>query len=491
MRRAILTLLGCALLVPSARAGQVPGSGFVFMEPEGTAAAGTQPVYRPVIDPARLAMLKGWAANDAALWALDTYERAREIAARRDATAQPVQYFVALVPGGETTAVGFSLRTARGIEAHPRAAYVKLGPDEWRFVTTLLHETGHVALAMLAGGREIPRRGIAAIPHTLAALTDRGTAFDEGFAIHLETLVAHVSAAPEVRRWYRHDRFLFGSAAGLRGEYFVHAADPLSFAQTTARYGDVRDNAFAFVSAQKGPDYVRAQVEVGRDFSQLRDADQLLQSEGFAASFFFSVLVRGETPSTRDVVRERQDRVMVALAQMFATRPFTPETPYLPQFLETYRRVYPAESAELLDVLLDLSHGVFVDPGAAALWRRHYLAAVHADEGGLDLEAIDAARARWRAAALRDPGVLYSRVGPQLRCEVRGRTVRLGALDSEATLSLDVNTAEEGVMRLIPGITEGEVASWLAERARAPFADAADFKTRAGLSEKALASLMF
>jgi hypothetical protein len=116
---------------------------------------------------------------------------------------------------------------------------------------------------------------------------------------------------------------------------------------------------------------------------------------------------------------------------------------------------------------------------------------VHADATRLNLDGIEAARARWRSEATRDPEVLHSRLGPQLRCEVKGRSVELPGLDSEATLSLDVNTAEEGIVRLLPGITDGEVASWLAERARTPFADVADFKARAHLSEAVLASLVF
>src|SRR6266508_4308910 len=65
----------------------------------------------------------------------------------------------------------------------PQTSYIKLAPEDWVFSTTLLHETGHMLLSMLNGGRQVPKREIASISHTTAALTDRGTAFDEGFAI--------------------------------------------------------------------------------------------------------------------------------------------------------------------------------------------------------------------------------------------------------------------------------------------------------------------
>jgi hypothetical protein len=490
MRRACLLLAGCVAWAGVGLAGEpsIGGVRFVFMEPEP--AGGSPPTYRQVSDAAQIARLAGWLENDSARWAADVYRRARTIAAARGmGENQPAEYFVALVPDGNNGAVGFRLRTGEVVKSYPRAAYIQLGPDEWRFTTTLLHETGHVALAMLAGGREVPKREIAAIPHTVAAITDRGTAFDEGFAIHLETLVAHVSAAPEVRRQYRHDQFLFGPDARMRGEYYQHSSDLLTFAQTTARYTEVRDNNLAFVSAFKGPDYLRVQMEKARDFSTLRDADQLLQSEGFYGSFFFCFLMRGGGTPPLDQVRQRQDRVLTALAEMFANRPVAPDAPYVLQFVESYRQLYPAEAGEVLDAFLDLTHGVFVDRDAATLWHEHYLAALRLDIEQLGRERIDAARERWRTAAAKDPTVMYSRLGPQLRCEVLGRTVRLVGLGTDAPLSMDLNTAEEGIVRLVPGITDAEVASWLAARSQTPFAGVEDFRARAGLSEKTIGSL--
>ncbi len=487
--KAPLALLACSLLVAAAHAAPPQGGGFAFVEPEGEAAAGELPLFRRVTDRTRLAALARWVDSDAGRWALDVYRRARAVAERREEGVQPREYFVALEAGGASAGVGFRLRTAGGVEAHPRAAYARLGEEAWRFVPTLVHETGHVALAVLAGGREIPRRPIAPLPHALTTLTDRGTAFDEGFATHLETVLAHVSAAPEVRSFYRHERFLFGPAAGPGGAYFRRSAGPLSLAETQARYGAVRDNDFAFVAAFKGPDYVRAQLDPARDFATLRDADQLLQSEGFYATFFFSLLVRGGEPATGEVVRQRQDAVLVVLSQMFATRAPDPEAPFLVEFVATYRRVFPDDAGQVLDVFLDLTRGVFVAPDAAALWRDHYLAALGPDGARANRDRIDAARSAWRAAAVADPGVLSSRLGPQLRCSVAGRSVSFAG--AEAPLTLDVNTAEEGVVRLVPGITDAEVASWLGERARRPFADVADFRARSGLSGKILTALQF
>lgn len=485
-------VLGVGVLLARAPAAVGPtaepaGSRFVLVEP-AQGGNGALPLFQEVTDAARLVSCQSWLRNEQARWALDLYQRARQ-ASGLPVSVQPADFFIALIPEGSSTRLGFRVRQGSGERSYPRAAFVELGAEEWRFSTMLLHESGHVALLMLAGGRLLPTRAIAAIPHTTAALTDRSTSFSEGFAIHLEALFAHLNLDAKTRSAYRHEEFFFGAAPAMTSEYYRQALDLLSFAQFVARYREVRDNSFAFGSAFRGPDYLRAQMESARDFATLRDANQLLQSEGFHASFFFSVLVRGDAKP--DAIRERQARMLAALTAALTQGEMTADEPFLLRFVQTYQRLYPAEGPQIVDVLLDLSHGVLVDGDAAALWRGHYLAALRLDVPGLNLERIEAARARWRRAVNADPRVLFVRLGPQLRCEVAGRTVVLVGMHHEAPLSFDVNSAEEGIMRLVPGISEVEVSSWLSSRQQRPFADATDFKRRSGLSEKTLVSLSF
>jgi len=208
----------------------------------------------------------------------------------------------------------------------------------------------------------------------------------------------------------------------------------------------------------------------------LRDANQLLQCEGFYASFFFVLLMRGEGLPDEATLQARQERMLIALRETLAdarraggtgataaTHPAKgaddesdagdaadADTPWLPHFVETYMRLYPDEAGEVVDVLLDLSHGVFVDAEAGALWREYYEAALRLDLAGLPKDRVQAARERWRAAVLADPKVLYSRLGPQLRCRVPERRVKLVAFKRESELSFDLNTVEAGVIRMIP-----------------------------------------
>lgn len=460
----------------------------VFMEPDPAAEVGALPAFRVVSGPSRVRTYSGWMENDGARMALDLYARAWCLSPMADL---PPVYFVALEKGGNTAEHGFRLRTESGWETHDLWPYIMLAPEDWVFTTTLPHETGHMVLFLINGCMQIPARSLAAIPHTTAALTDRGTAFDEGFAIHLETLLAHVSADPIIGQRYGHAKFLFGEGAQRQSEYYRLSMDLLTFSQSRSRYHEVRENTFAFAPAFKGPDYLRVQLEKSRDYSELRDANQLLQSEGFYASFFFSLMVRGATLPDARILQERQGRMLAALAVMFQSHPVREESPHLLRFVETYMTLYPGEAGEIVDVLLDLSHGVFVDARAAALWRDHYLGAVRLDLAERNNETLNQARREWRAKVSGNPKALYARLGPQIRCEVAAVEVRLVAFGEAAPLSFDVNTAEEGTLRLVPGIVESEVQRWLDQRRKRPFGDVEDFKRRSGMGPKPLAAMDF
>lgn len=462
------------------------------MRTEDGAAKSDVPSYRRVADTAELNTYRDWLDNDAARWALETYSQALGIArARRIAKSQPDAYHIALVPDGNFPGMGFRLRHGAGYEDHKDTAYILLGPTWDRFATTLIHETGHVATAIISGAFEVPRKQMIPVPHTTAALTDRGTAFTEGFGIQLETLAGHMFTDLRIRRSYHHDSVLFGTGAGRQGEYFRASTDLLTFAQTASRYHDVRENAFAFDNAFSGPDYFRVQFEKTRDFAALRDANQLLQSEGFYATFFYSWLMRGERVPSVDMVRARQGRVLEALADMFAARKPDADAPYLLWFLEAYAKRYPEEKEAIVDALLDLSHGVFVDAEAPALWREHYSAAIRLDIQKASPQRLKAARERWREAVLKDFGVLYSRLGPQIRCEVRSVKVELAALRRSAPLSFDVNTVQPGILRMVPALSGDDIERWLAERSRKPFASAQEFRERSGLAAEVLVGMSF
>ena len=156
------------------------------------------------------------------------------------------------------------METSGGVQEYPRNAYILLDAAPGRFETTMLHETGHVVTDMLAGGRQLDGREVPSIPHSTAALSDRTTAFSEGYAIHLETLAAHLARGADLRRRRYHEAAGFGDAPYRESEYYRAAADLTTHSQDQARYFDVRENHFAFESALRGPDYLRVQLERAR-----------------------------------------------------------------------------------------------------------------------------------------------------------------------------------------------------------------------------------
>jgi len=346
-------------------------------------------------------------------------------------------------------------------------------------------------MALLAGGRQLDGPELTSIPHSTAALSDRATAFSEGWAIHLETVAAHLAHSPELRRQYWREAVQLGDVPWKKAEYFHHSMDLTSYSQNLARYSDVRDNNFAFESAFQGPDYLRVQLEKSRDFSTLRDANQLLQSEGFYASFFFLFMMWvGEVPAETNLTA-RYDRTLRAMNSMFASEKADGDTAWLPSLVVEYMKMFPDEKAAIADLLNEISHGVFVDAGARRLWRDHYLAAVRLDIGHLNLEAINAARKRWREQVLAEPRILFSRLGPQLACTVPASEIKIEVFGEAAPLRFDLNTVPAAILRLVPGIKENEIEGWIAERDRQPFKSVEDFRSRVRLETASRSSLKF
>ena len=482
MRRSIRVLLAmtaclAAMLGVSASDAAAQSPAVVFMEPAPGAGVRTDSVYREVTDSAKVAEYRRWLDNESARLALRLYASAVAVARdERHLSSQPDAYYIALVPGGNDAWVGFRLQSGAGTQTFPHAAYILLAPEDGDFTTTLLHETGHMLLYILAGGQVVPRRKLIPIEHSTAALTDRGTAFDEGFAIHLETVMAQTGTEAWFVNQYRHGQMLFGVGPGMRNEYYRPSLDLLTFSQTVGRYVLVRDNHFGFEPAYGGPDYFRVQLDPSCDFAALRSADALLQSEGFYASFFFGLVMRGSGIPDSATIRLRERQTLVALADLFGSEEVKPDTPYLLRFLASFSRRFPADVPAIDDVFLDLTHGVFVDPDAEAVWRAQYAASIRADLAGLGRDSLNARRARWRELLRANPQVVYSRLGPQLRCEVVGVPVRM--FGEASPLSFDANTVPAGVLRLVPGLTESGIAGWLRECAKHPFASGSDLARR-------------
>jgi hypothetical protein len=456
---ALATLAGCPRPQPAATPTPVkPAVEVRFVERSAREAPWT-----PVGDAARLDELHRMLADETAQLALALYAEAWALAPPPE-LAGPVLY-LGVEEGGNHVAVGLTLADGT---SYPELPYVRIEADPETFANTLLHEGGHAIHALLGRGAPAGEEtGIAPIPHSTAAVTDRRTAFNEGFAIHLEAVNAHCAAAADTRAFYDHGELRHGPTGDRKSEYYFPARDVMTYAQTFARYQTVRDGLYAFEPAARG-DYLRVQLDPARDLRTLRDPGSMVASEGFVASVLYQVIAAGGCARLPARYRELFSALRAAETGAGALD----AVPLLDLVV--------ALGAPAIDVFLDLSRGVSIDPEAAGLWAQLYDAAIALDLEARDklIAAIEERRARWRSEAAADPAALARRIGPVVPVVAAGVEVGVALFGPLQPFSFDANAAGPALLGLVPGWTAAHVATYLAERDRAPFADAADLTTR-------------
>jgi hypothetical protein len=352
--------------------------------------------------------------------------------------------------------------------------YVILDERPFRYEQTLLHETGHVVLDLL-GAPEVAIDG-GYVFHTTPAVTDRWTAFNEGFAIHLETLYMERATQPGRRAHYDNQANQYGA----RGPHRFQPLDDLrTLSQTRQRFGAVRDNRFAHPAAYQGDDLLRHAIDPERDLSELRNASQLLACEGFAATVFYR-LVGLDSP--RSLPAEvGHHKLLGALHQVFADGRGDTDHTWLIHTVEAMasvnRRARPA--------FLDLTRGVTVSPEMLAAWPELYDAALRVDMGRFKAahavagETLDG----WEPALEAGEITLWDAVPAEVWACVDGVTVRPQLLPEDVPLCLDLNAADHVELSAIPGADAAWVGRVLAVRLEAPFTSVEDLLARSDTPE--------
>ncbi len=433
-------------------------------------AARDQP-WRPIVDPERVASLTALLDNEPARFALALYAEAWAIAPAPE-LARPTLY-IGVEEGGNHAEVGLELEVDGKRRSYPRLPYLRLEATPEGFRGTLLHETGHALHALLvraaSGGGDAA--AIAPIPHSTAAVTDRRTAFNEGFAIHLEAINAHCGRDATTRDFYDHAALRLGPTGGRASEYYFPARDIMTFAQTFARYQAVRDGIYAFETAARG-DYLRVQLDPARDLRTLRDPGSLVASEGFVAGVVFHAIAAAGCADTLEALVPRYRELLRALQAA--------ETSAGPLDAVPLLDLVAAAGPAAIDAFLDLSRGVTVDPEAAALWARLFDAALAVDVATRNrlIETIDGRRAAWRDQALATPATLARRVGPVVPVVVEKLEIEIKAFGAKNPLVFDANACGAPLLALVPGFTPAAVTGYLAEREHQPFASFDDLVAR-------------
>jgi len=415
-----------------------------------------------------VARLRGMVDNDPARFAMALYQLAWEMAPPAE-PAGPVLY-IGIEEGGNHAETGLTIvedGRRRELKALP---YLRLEEDPESLSGTLLHETGHAIHALLVAGIDLADQHdgtIAPIPHSTFAVTDRRTAFNEGLAIHLEAIRGHCGRDAETRAFYDHATLRHGPTGDRSNEYYFPIKDVMTYAQGFARYQAVRDGLFAFETAARG-DYLRVQLDPGRDLRTLRDPGSLVASEGFVASVVFHFIAREGCAAGLQALVPRYRGLFRALRDAERRRGPTPIVD-----------LAAALGGDAIAAFLDLSRGVTVDAEAAQVWARLYDASLALDMKARTaiLDDLEVRRTRWRDEVAADPTLLARRIGPIVPVKAE-RRVGVLLFGEPQPMSFDANAAGAPLLALIPGWTDAHVAALLAERAARPFADPADLRAR-------------
>jgi DNA uptake protein ComE-like DNA-binding protein len=340
------------------------------------------------------------------------------------------------------------------------------------FEEIFAHELGHVLLRRLLPA--LPD-GYSRTPHHSFSITDQQTAFDEGFAIHFQGLA---------RRLTRNER--------LREQDFGFDTRPylplwLSNLDREQRIQGMRQNWFVHEQITPdgpGDDIRRREMSTLFDRTRLKNAAQMLASEGVVATFFYRHLVPGATG--RNALLERYQPMLRALHALNANG-LTLDTAPVPALAQQLAKVDAGEGKRFIATLMETSYGALASPRLAQAAEALALPGRDGDAEAFvpSLQAARKEMAEQLAAVQAAPQRLMDAAGPALWLLHPSRTA-----DGKLPLAIDLNTAAREHLLALPGMDAHAADRALASRrAQGSFRSLADFAARSGLAPGALPAL--
>ncbi|AND67848.1 hypothetical protein ATSB10_03940 [Dyella thiooxydans] len=340
--------------------------------------------------------------------------------------------------------------------------------EDGLFEEVLAHEYGHVLLRRLLGPvPPTPSRQ----PHSVFTVTDPVTAFDEGFGIQMQPLAARMTVTP-------------GFRARVEGRSAASAADLwLSRRETWVRETAVPHNDFVFAPAppgENGDAYARwlaAETSLPADPCHLKSGDQMMASEGVAATFLYRLLDVG---ADSKAVAHRYAQLVQVLAHVGKWPAQAP----LVALVRAWGEVYPGEKDDVTRLFLDVTYGA---TASMALHDQAEQLSCIGARGALTgfvpaLKAYRRALAKLDARVAAGQTALDAALGPSLW--LADPDVRIAeqpwSVERKLPLVVDLNTADEPALRLLLG--DRLLAAKLARaRRQGPFASLDDASRRAAL----------
>ena len=459
---------------------------------EGEPLAGVVPTRDMASDDPLRADLEELLARPYLRWVLELGAVSRGIAIERCSQEQSAAdcrarldhpaLFV-IVNGGNRPKQGLAIVGDAGTEILPETWYVEVDPR--RAATLVPHEYGHVMMFALLTAE--PPEHPPGLPHTTGAITDDVTAFSEGWGIHFETLVGDRPELGPARA--RLHRDVFPVAGPLsQGDSLFEAKDLLNYAQSYRRHVAVKENRFAFLPrvqpelALKGTpsaeDLLARWTDTTTDPARLRTLEQMVASEGLVASLFYRLATAGSPAGSDDLSGDRplpDPARYAAFFEAFARLTWRADAPSILEFLGRLIEAEedPDERRRIARTALEVFHYVgFVD-GAARSHAEAHAAGHRMDMGSFRalLEPLTEARTTAIEALVVDPGTLATAAGPEIWVQLPEIRIGLPTFGIEpARVIIDLNTAPEEHLMVLPGVDWPLADRIAAARLERPFA---------------------
>jgi hypothetical protein len=384
---------------------------------------------------------------------------------------KPAPVFLALTDeDGGFARTGFWLQDGGGHRAFVEGDYVNLVVDQrsldsGNFEEIFAHETGHIILRRLAG--ELPGRRTEKY-HQSMAITDRVTAFDEGYATHFQPLVREATGNPMVKRW------MSGAGADDLNQFWLGDTD------TALRTLGVKTNVFIHAKRlQSGGDVYRrltdAEASTVFDPVALRNPQQMVASEGVAATFFYRIAnddalrdryldaafyrryLPGAPDDPKQAVTPEDNAALKIIETFHAMRTATEGASPLTRFVKTFAATFPEDANRIRALYVATTWGATASRPLAEAFVR----TAEAGKRG-DMEAFRRENPFERLqAVLADPKLdIDAEIGPELWVANPGFLLQRYPWEPERTLALtaDLNTAGEAEVEAALDVTP-ELAS--------------------------------
>ncbi len=405
--------------------------------------------------------------------------------------------FIFLKKGGNRPKQGFFLKGKDENIDMTFCHYIEMPPDPVQFETLFAHENGHLIDYYLGkiDFKDQPARFV----HTAPAVTDYLTAYIEGWGIHFETMMVEATQSDQARSLYTLDHVKDNA-------YFIHIQDLMGIAHKSKRYSWVKGNLFAFQRAYKPynagtaealiKNYVYNWMNSDHDSGKIKNAQQMLSSEGVAATFFYRLI------NDPDIQKRYQNKnfyvpFLNATPDKEPAEIFTPlENAYLKVIYAKYMLIedYKKAKNELYrPLLLDFSlQYIKVFPEDASDFLTHFymttyfttaikdsLALYNKVDGSSHFTMYDPEQASnvlmktfeelqaFMKEVKAEKEIISKYLGEPLW--IQNDKFDLGEKDSPYTLSLNLNSAEKFELMTIPGMTEELADKYLVQRESSVF----------------------